>query len=426
MKLLYLVLDGAADRINGPTPYEAASTQGLDRLVSRAQCGMQYSIGKGIAPESDTAVLSILGYNPDYCRVSRGILEAMGMNLSIEDKVEVAFRANFATVEDGTRRLIDRRCGRDLTAEEARALAESLDGMTLDTDGSYAKVRASTGHRAVLILGNRLGLSENVTYTDPAYARKGKLTEALKTYEMKVLTCKPLDDSPEAQRTARIVNEFTEKAAKILENHPVNRKRAEEGKLKANILILRDSGSSILEIPPIVQVFGLRFGAVTEMAVESGIAKLLRMEEASVPQPTHDKAFDFRVRLDATRTFLREVDAVYVHLKGPDEKGHDGDFGGKVEAIEMIDEYFINPLLQSGDVEDVAFLVTSDHATPWHQKTHGDDPIPFMISSKNIPSDGLEKFSERQCSKGSFGTLEHGWLLLPLALKTLNFSPFPR
>ena len=422
MKLLYLVLDGAADKPNGPTPYEKASTPGLDRLVSTAQCGMQYSIGEGIAPESDTAVISILGYNPNRYHLARGPLEALGVSVQIREGVEVAFRANFATVEDGTRRIIDRRCGRDLSSEEAKILAEALNGLSFGEERGYAKVKASIGHRAVVVFGSDLGLSDNVSYTDPAYGRVGRLTEALKDFKMEVLICHPLDDTPEASRTARLVNIFTEKAMQILSNHPVNRRRAREGRLKANTLILRDSGARLSEIPPISRLFGLRFGAVTEMPVERGIVRLLKMEEEKAPPPTEDKIANLRIRLHATKSLLDRVDVVYVHLKGPDEPGHDGDFEGKVEAIETIDEYFISPLLDSVNLRDLAFLVTSDHATPWRLKAHSSDPIPFMISSENIPSDGLKKFSERDCAEGSLGTVKHGWQLLPLALQILNLK----
>ena len=106
----------------------------------------------------------------------------------------------------------------------------------------------------------------------------------------------------------------------------------------------------------------------------------------------------------------------------PDEPGHDGDLESKVEAIESIDRYFIKPLLDSEDLEDLAFLVTSDHATPWRLKAHSDDPVPFMVSSTSISPDGLEKFSERNCGKGSLGIVKNGWLLLPLTLKTLNLK----
>ncbi|MCC6054867.1 MAG: phosphonopyruvate decarboxylase, partial [Thermosphaera sp.] len=106
---------------------------------------------------------------------------------------------------------------------------------------------------------------------------------------------------------------------------------------------------------------------------------------------------------------------VYVHLKGPDEPGHDGDYEGKRRRIEEIDKYYVQPLLDY--LDKYAILVTSDHATPPSRRSHSDDPVPIAFYAPGITSDHVSKFTEKECIKGALGLVEHGWLLLPLIME---------
>lgn len=422
MKLVYLVLDGVADRPqDGVTSLEAADHPALDELARSAKAGLMYTIGRGVAPESDAAVISILGYNPHEEYTGRGPLEAVGAGLELREGYEVAFRANFATVDPETRRIIDRRCGRNLSSEEARELAKALDGVELGVYDAYARVVATVGHRAVVVIGSRsYRLSDAVENTDPAYAKHGYVSVAKPAFEPFVAESKPLDSSAEARRTAELVNRFTELSISILRSHPVNLRREGEGKLPANAILLRDSGGRLPRLQPISGKFGLRFGAVVEMPVEIGVARVLKMDVEAVPPPTADKEHDYRVRLEATLKLLERNDAVYVHLKGPDEPGHDGDFKSKVASIEAIDRFYVAPLLEALRGRDVAVVVTADHATPYTRKSHTDDPVPLVLSAPGIKPDGLSRLTEKECSRGSLGVIEHGWEALPRVLEVLR------
>ncbi|QOJ79355.1 2,3-bisphosphoglycerate-independent phosphoglycerate mutase [Infirmifilum lucidum] len=422
MKLVYLVLDGVADRPgDGPTSLELSSHPALDELAKRSKAGLMYTIGKGVAPESDAAVISILGYNPHEEYTGRGPLEAVGAGLSIREGYEVAFRANFATIDPDTRRIVDRRCGRNLTSEEARELARALDGAELGVYNAYARVVATVGHRAVVVIGSRdFRLSDAVENTDPAYSKQGYVSVAKPTFEPFVARARPLEDTEEARRTAELVNAFTELSISVLRDHSVNVKRSKEGKLPANAILLRDSGGRLPRLQPISEKFGLSFGAVAEMPVEIGIARVLKMDVEAVPPPTGDKKSDYRVRLEATKKLLEKSDAVYVHLKGPDEPGHDGDLKAKVESVEAIDAYYVSPLLDLIEGEDIAVIVTADHATPYTRKSHTDDPVPLILYSPNLHHDGVERFTEKECSKGSLGVFQHGWEMLPKILEVLR------
>lgn len=422
MKFIYLVLDGAADSLKDKvTSYEKANTPNLDKIAKMGKCGMMYTIGKDIAPESDAAVFSILGYDPHKSYTGRGPIEALGAGLEIKEGYEIAFRANFATVEDKSLKLLDRRVGRSLLSEEARELAKAIDNLDLEKYDGYARVVATIGHRAVVVIGSRSHkLSDNVGNTDPAYEKMGKISVAKKEYQKIISECKPLDDSIEAKVTAELVNIFTRKVIGILDEHEVNKKRAFEGKLKANAILMRDGGGSLPKVEKIYERFGLSFGAIAEMPVEIGIARLLGMDIERVPPPTENKEKDYALRLDATFRVLEKMDAVYVHLKGPDEPGHDGNIDRKVKAIELIDKYYVKPLLEMVDLDDTAILVTSDHATPPSLKAHSGDPVPVVLYVPGIEGDMVSKISEKECLKGSLGIIEHGWLLLPKVVEYLN------
>ncbi len=422
MKLVYLVLDGAADSLKDKvTSYELAKTPYLDRIAKMGKCGMMYTIGKDIAPESDAAVFSILGYDPHKSYTGRGPIEALGAGLKIREGFEVAFRANFATVEDKSLKLVDRRVGRSLLSEEAKELAKSIDNLDLGKYDGYARVVATVGHRAVVVIGSRSHrLSDNVGNTDPAYDKLGKISVAKKEYEKIISECKPLDESEEAQITAVLVNIFTRKVIEILDEHEINKRRAADGKLKANAILLRDGGGSLPKVPKIYEKFGLTFGAIAEMPVEIGIARLLGMEIEQVPPPSEDKEKDYAIRLKATSKVLEKRDAVYVHLKGPDEPGHDGDTNRKVRAIELIDEYYVKPLLEKINLNETAILVTSDHATPPSLKAHSGDPVPVVLYVPGIKGDSVNKLNEKECLNGSLGIIEHGWQLLPIVIEYLK------
>ncbi len=421
-KLLFLVLDGAADRPEpgSETPLEVASKPGIDSIARRSRCGLMYVLGRGRAPESDAAVMALLGHDPDEYYPGRGAVEALGAGVELGEG-DVAFRANFATVDPRTLRIVDRRAGRDVSPEEASDLAAALDGLELD--GVRVRVRPTLGHRAVVVFSPRSGrLSPSVGNTDPAYVRSGRISVAVPKPGDSIVPCEPLSRDPAAEATAAAANEFTRRAVEILDSHPVNRIRRDRGSLPANAILLRDAGGAPRTLSPIWGSRGLRFGAVAEMPVEVGVARLLGMEVAQVPPPTGDLRADAPSRLEATLRLLNSVDGVYVHLKGPDEPGHDGNFSKKVAAIEAIDSAFVSPLLGELDPSEVGLVVTSDHATPWRLRSHSDDPVPVALTAPGSGGDGVDSFDEVCCGRGSLGVIDHARRLLPEALDEI-FGP---
>jgi len=416
-RLLYLVLDGMGDRLSDQvTTLELSRKPGLDWVASNSKCGLMYTVGKGIAPESDEAVISILGYDPHKAYTGRGPLEALGAGLTLREGYEVAFRANFATIDPSTYRIIDRRVGRSLSTSEAKELARAVDGLELGAYDGYARVVATIGHRAVVVIGSRSHrLSPMVDNNDPAYRRHGLVSVAVPSPSSIIPDIKPLDNSDEARVTAELANIFFKKSVEILANHPVNIERRKRGLLPANAILMRDAGGSLPRVEKLPEKYGCRFAVLAEMPVEIGIGRAFGAETIVMDPPTGNPEADYGARLGVALKALRDNHIVYVHLKGPDEPGHDGDVELKKRRIEEIDRYFVQPLID--EVKDkYALIVTADHATPPSVKSHTDDPVPVAFYMPGIKADGLSRFTEKECSRGSLGIIEHGWLLLPMVV----------
>ena len=415
--IIMTVLDGASDRSDGhqKTPLEAAATPNLDALVRRGALGSMYTVGKGIAPESDAGVFSLLGYDPLQIHLSRGVVESIGAGVDFHEG-DLALRAGFATVEGV--KLVDRRAGRNLSTEEARQLATAVNSEVGLKNGTRFQFQATVGHRAVVVLrANGHKFSSEISNFDPAYVRTGKISIAqpgAKEYD--IPKCDPLDGSPEAVKSAALVNEFGFKTRQALDSHPVNLQRRKQGKRPANFVLMRDAGTS----KPIVQVFrekwGLKAAMIADLPAELGIGRLLGMDVREIPPGTSLE--DYRKRAELVLRLAGDYDFVYVHLKGPDEPGHDGLYDLKKQRIEEIDAGFFSHLRVSAKLQRTVLCVTCDHSTPCEDRGHSDDPVPVLVVGGTLKSDGSSRFTETNASAGHFEKLERASALLP-ALKQI-------
>ncbi|MCX8171844.1 MAG: alkaline phosphatase family protein [Candidatus Bathyarchaeota archaeon] len=423
-KLIYVVIDGMGDlpikELGDRTPLESAEKPNMDLLAKNGKLGLMYTVGKGVAPESDVAVISILGYDPYKYHAGRGPLEAYGSGLDFRDG-DLALRCNFATLGEG-RRIVDRRAGRNLNSEEASELAEAVNRLVrLESYPAEFEFKNTIGHRGVLVIRSKgKPLSSKISNTDPAYERVSGLGVVKAGFRMVLEDCVPLEDSESAKISAALVNEFVWKSHKVLDRHEVNKRREALGRLKANLILTRDAGDSLPKFFNINERYNVRFACLADMPVERGIAKLAGMHLIEIPPPSGDLAHDCIIRAERLLNVLDDFDCFYIHIKGPDEPGHDGDFMRKTETISIIDRHFFGGLLPKIDLDRTIVCVTSDHSTPCNLKAHSDDPVPILISGGGVESDKIEKFSEKGCGKGSLGVLENGTMLMPILMSILK------
>ncbi|MEE9593149.1 MAG: 2,3-bisphosphoglycerate-independent phosphoglycerate mutase, partial [Thermoplasmata archaeon] len=353
-RVLLLVCDGLGDRpvedLGGQTPLQAASTPNLDWFATQGACGQVDVIAPGVRPGSDTAHLALFGYDPYEVYTGRGPFEAAGVQLDVQEG-DVAFRCNFATL-DAKGRVVDRRAGRIRTGTED--LAASLTDMTFR--GVHLAFRAGTEHRAALLLRGT-GLDPRVTDGDP-HALDVPVTE------VKALV-------PEATKTADVVNQFVVQSKDLLATHPVNRERIRKDRPPANVVLTRGAGR-LARIPPLSEIWGLRFAAVAGVALVKGICRVVGMNLLDVEGATGGLDSDFDAKMAAGMGALEDHDVVVISIKAPDIAGHDGKPDEKARVIERIDRS-LGPLRQAFR-EDWVFGVTADHSTPSATGDHSADP----------------------------------------------------
>lgn len=418
--MVYVLLDGVGDLphpdLAGKTPLEAAKTPILDEIARNGVIGEVISVGRGIAPESDIAVFNMLGYKFNHAQYSgRGVIEAIGIGIDFKNG-DLALRGNYSTL-DGEDIIIDRRAGRHVEKIDAVAIAKEIEEkLEMSIPDTSVVIAPTVDHRVtVRIRSADTKLSSQITNTDPAYSNIGGMGVAKAVGDfLKIEKCLPLDDAEISKFTADLVNELSEKSKNIMRDSPVNIKRRADNKKQLSCILLRDAGNQYPDVVPINTKYGMNFSCIVDMPVEIGISKVLDMKayEAGGLGDYEEKA---RVAADAMKT----QNSIYVHLKGPDEFGHDGDAIGKMNNIEEIDRRFFKTLVESIDTSKVAIVISADHSTPCINKGHSDDPVPVLISADFIKNDGTTRMTEKQAKQGSVGLLE-GAQVVPTAIQLIK------
>ena len=404
MKIYMIILDGAADRkikiLGNKTPLEKANTPALDTLAEKGKEGMITVIDENITPESDSGAMALLSYDPKVYYPGRGTLEGLGTGFIPKEYNYVAFRINFASYDDKHHKF-DRRTARGLQDNELQELSNEISNkVDLSIYNVEFKLLAFGHHRGIICFYSKdCKLSGNVTNTDPGFRKNGVWGEPIKNYEPKPLKCKPLDNTEESELTANIVNEFVLQSSKILSRHKINKERMEKGKLPANYLIFRDGGTKPKEMPKFYDKFGLTLSMYGQLPAEKAIASLI--EGRFNFSKSLDLQLDKEFLVSAEKKLINDnADVIFIHIKGPDEPGHDNEPYKKIEAIELIDECFISNLKEDISADDI-IIVTCDHSTPCELKIHSTDKVPVLIVGKYFESDGSKKFDEVNGEKGS-------------------------
>jgi 2,3-bisphosphoglycerate-independent phosphoglycerate mutase len=400
-RIVIVIFDGIADRpvkeLGNKTPLEVADKPNIDGVAKSGICGLMDPIAPGIRPGSAPAHLALLGYDPFAHYTGRGAFEAAGIGIKLKPS-EIAFRCNFATVDE-TLTVVDRRAGR--VTDGLTEIASTLDGMRLDSFPDVdVTFKRAIGHRALLILRGE-GLSSDVSDVDP-----GKVG-------VKPLAATPTKLSPEAKKTADIVNEFVERSHRILEVHPVNVKRMKEGKPPANIILPRGAG-----IAPSMETLDKKYGisnsaCIAEVALVKGVACYAGMKIINAPGSTAGLDTNVESMGKSAVNALRGNEFVLVNVKGGDVAGHDGNAKAKVTMIERLDSMVSLILDHVG--EETLLVITSDHTTPVSVKDHTGDPVPLVVSGPGVRVDDVARFDERSVAKGGIKRIR-GVDLMPILL----------
>jgi len=371
-------------------------------LAKNGIMGQVISVGKGIAPESDIAVFNMLGYkfqHSDYA--GRGVIEAIGIGIDFKDG-DLALRGNFATLDDEGK-IIDRRAGRRIEREDVEKISKEIEKeIKFSNPNTTVVVAPTVGHRVTIRLRDDKPLSSEISNTDPAYARVDGMGIAKAVSDfMKIEKCIPLEQTENAANAANLVNEFTKQSLEIMKKSDVNKQRSQKNKKLLNSILLRDAGNKYPNVKPINDLHSMNFSCIVDMPVEIGISNILKMKAFNAGGLT-----DYEEKARVAAQAMETENAIYVHLKGPDEFGHDGDAIGKMKNIEEIDERFFGTLLDHVDVSKIAIMISADHSTPSIHKGHSDDPVPLLISGNMITNDDTQRFTETEAKKGAIGLID--------------------
>lgn len=406
-KIIYVLLDGIGDLphpdLNELTPLESAITPNLDKIARNGISGQVMSVGEGIAPQSDIAVFNMLGYNfknKDY--VGRGVVECLGCNIDFKNG-DLALRGNFATI-DTSKKIIDRRAGRIISKADSLEICNLINKNIRIFDDLQITIEPTIGHRVIVRFRKKdKVLGENITNTDPAYDKIDGIgiAKSGSTNDLYVADSQYGDE--ESKTSANIVNSFSDQTIQLLNGCAVNTRRVNQGLLPINCILLRDAGNRYPHVQPINVKYKLDFASLVDMPVEIGISKILGIKSYKAGEPD-----EYELKSKTLLDNIKNHDFFYVHIKGPDEFGHDGDAKGKKKNIEEIDKNFFGTLERGiDDFKDICvnFIISGDHSTPCSKKSHTDDPIPLLVSGKNIENDGTSRFTETYSKKGIIGKI---------------------
>ena len=367
MKYIIVLGDGMADEpieeLGGKTPIEYADTPAMDRLAPLSEVGLAATIPDGMKPGSDTANLAVLGYNPKKYYTGRSPLEALSIGVDMK-ATDIALRCNIVTLSEEDvpyeeRTILDHSSD-EISTEDAAVL---LDAVKEVFENEIYRFYVGTSYRHLLIWDN------------------GKVVELTPPHD--VLTQKIGKHLPEDE----MLKEMMQKSFDILNHHPLNEKRAAQGKNKANSLWFWGAGTR-----PALSSFydktGKKGAMISAVDLLKGIAVGAGMRNIEVPA-NGGLNTNYEGKAEAgVKALLEEgADFVYIHVEAPDEMGHQGSVERKVKAIEYLDQRLIRIVAGEMDRsgEDYRLLIMPDHPTPISCRTHVSDPVPYLLydSRKN-------------------------------------------
>jgi len=386
MKYVVVVGDGMADRplkeLGGKTPLQAADKPNMDWIASQGRSGLLRTVPRGIEPDSDIAIMSILGYDPRKYHTGRGPLEAAGLGVSL-GKNDVAFRCSLITEEKG---LIKDYSAGHITTEEAKELMKAVK----EKYGYLGDFHVGVSYRHLFVMRDPPKDAEKIRTTPPHTI----VGEKIKEYLIK----------PSGIEIVQTLNEMVINSRKILSGHPVNIKRMKRGERPANMIWVWGQGRKPA-METISEKYGVKGAIISAVNLVKGLGVYVGMDKLDVPGVTgyFDTSYENKAKFGLKA--LENHDMVFIHVEAPDEAGHAGDIERKIEAIENLDGRLIRKILD-GLKGEYVISIMADHPTPIDVRGHVPDPVPFAIYSTKGGRDGVKHFDELSAAKGAFGVLE--------------------
>lgn len=394
MKYVVILGDGMADEpmeeLGGKTPLMAAEKPEMDALARKSQVGLTCNVPEGMKPGSDTANLSVIGYDPRKYYTGRSPLEALSIGVDMKDS-DVAMRCNIVTVSENggayeEQTMVDHSSSEISTEDAAVLLRDVADQLKREGYAFYV----GTSYRHCLIWEK----GQVVELTPPHDILEQKIDQYL-----------PTDP---------VLREMQERSYQILKEHPLNQKRKEQGLNPANSLWFWGAGTK-----PMLDSFEEKYGKkgmmISAVDLLKGIAKGAGMGIAQVEGANGGLHTNYEGKAQAAvDALLKEgYDFAYIHVEAPDEMGHQGSLERKIEAIQYLDARVVKPVREQLDQsgEPYRMLILPDHPTPIHKRTHTADPVPYLLYDSTKAANGPESYSEKTAQES--GIYEaHGHLLL--------------
>jgi len=402
-KIAVIIPDGMADfklpELENKTPMEAAEKPCMDYLAQNGICGKVKNVPDGMIPESDPALLSILGYNPKIYLKGRSPIEAVSMGLVMRE-TDTAFRCNLVTLSENENnyeeKIILDHSSDEISTEEADILIKELDKKLGDD-----KIRFHTG------VSYRHCLLWEICPGEYDFMRPHDIvTKCIKDY------------LPYG-KTGEIYLEFMKKSYDILNNHPINTERRKNNKKPANSIWLWSQGPKS-NLTDFQSKYNLDGSVVAAVDLMKGIGKCIGMNVVDVEGATGNFHTNYKNKgLAAVKEFENGKDFVFVHIEAPDECGHRREIENKIKSIENIDEMIIKPVYDylDSNFEQFKILVLPDHPTPISTRTHSGDPVPFLLYIKNsYNKSGINNFNEESVSEKSKIFIHNGHELMDFVL----------
>ena len=381
MKYLVLIPDGMADEpieaLENLTPMQKAVKPNMDKLASKAIVGTVSNVPDGMVPESDTANMAILSFDPKVYSKGRSPLEAVSMGIQMKSD-ETAYRCNVVTLTEEQDNYEDRiildHSADEITTEEADKLIKTLEEKL---GNEFRKFYTGVSYRHCLIWKNG---NDKYNFMRPHDILGKRIGEYL----------------PKTEDGGKEFLELMRASYDILKDHPVNLDRKARGLKPANSAWLWSPGKKP-QLPSFKEKWGLDATVISAVDLIKGIGLCAEMKSVDVEGATGNVHTNYKGKADAAiEAFKSGADYVYIHVEGPDECGHRAEIDNKVKSIELSDEKILGPvweyLRNCGD--DFKIMVLPDHPTPVRLRTHTIDPVPFFIYSSAQETCGVKKFDE--------------------------------